>query len=316
VSNNVPINPGSSQQGQPEQGDSQNQANNRPKPINWKKARTTVAIAGIIEAVSLFLWQEAEDFNGVSAMLVHWVSKCGVLFGVAFAAHKYSNRPKTVWGSYVLLCLVVLVVGLLAKSDDLYSPLIPANDPMPPLPDGTQVYGIKPDSALVFFGGSVVGGSVHNNKPIPIVVTPDNSSGNSWRPLIKVSIKPNGATISGQFFDKDGKIVAVLRDNKPIVNVANSFDVQRPDASTLIVHDQYDAEVLNIRFLRPSVFSFTGIIRSPDGAEVVVTKSYTQFTKGMFQGKFIGSILDGCGIYLSLHAEGMGFIGPISDYSF
>lgn len=97
-----------SPKGRADQGNRQNDADKHPKPINWKKVRRIAAIVGIIEVVSLVLWQEADEFNGFTAELIHWISKCGVLAGGAFIAHKSSKNPIPVWSSYALLCLCML----------------------------------------------------------------------------------------------------------------------------------------------------------------------------------------------------------------
>jgi hypothetical protein len=101
--------------GQENQKPADDKTQNQPKKIDWKKVRITAALIALIEAFSLFLWQEAEDFNGMSAALIHWVSKCGVLAGGAFVAHKISKSPKTVWFSYAFLCLVVLIIPFTQK---------------------------------------------------------------------------------------------------------------------------------------------------------------------------------------------------------
>jgi hypothetical protein len=147
---------------------------------------------------------------------------------------------------------------------------------------------------------------------MPIVVTCEGTLPDmTWKPLIWVSLGAGGAMISGQFFDRDGKIVAVLKNNKPVINPLNSFDVERPDDSTLIVRDQSNTEVLNIRFVAPAVFSFTGTIRSPDGAaEAVITKSYVEFTKGAMTGKFFGmTVIGGSALVLGKNASAVGFSG-------
>ena len=286
-------------------GGAEDQKDNR----YWNVTRI-IAFFGLIEALSLVLWCKSEDFTPEVAYIVRWVADCGFLAGGAFLAHKFTGKKNKclfiviIWSIWIMFCFVLWIT----KANNPYRPLIPANDPLPifTTSDGRRLTGFDSDAIAFFFGGCLFATKIHNPS-VPIVVSPENTStGLVWKPLLEVSLNKNGASVSGKFFDKDGKIVAVLRDNVPIINSNNSFDVQRPDASTLIVHDQYDVEVINIRYLRPSVFMFTGIFRSSDGAEVVISKSNVKFTKGRFQGTFINTVVDGFAIYLSLNKSGIG----------
>lgn len=194
-------------------------------------------------------------------------------------------------------------------------PLIPANDPLPSGPDGEQVMNAKSNIVFLFFGSCSIWSPLHNDHPITIVFGRENISGEfEWKPLVGVSIKTNGATVSGRFFDKDGKIIAVLKDNHPVINSSSSFDVQRPDASTLIVHDQYDVEALNIRYSRPRVFVFTGTIRSPDGAAALVTKSSIIIMNVYSNNPIISNMrLGNAALYIGMKDGGMGPNGPYNS---
>ena len=82
-------------------------ANHKGKS-NWKKAEI-VAVFAIIEIISLVLWQKAEDFSGVSAKYIHWVSECGFLVGGAYLAHEFTKKRMLIWFSYGMLCVVLLL---------------------------------------------------------------------------------------------------------------------------------------------------------------------------------------------------------------
>jgi hypothetical protein len=232
----------------------------------------------LIGVIAIAFWMLHELFDDVHKLFLF----LAVASTLAEAAYVLAHKIFTKFSSK-LLCWVIYAILIIAifknesvPVDDPYRPLIPANDSFPPWPNGRQIISVKSNVVLFFFGGCVMDSIIHSH-PIPLIVAPDTSTEHPFKPLLEVSIETNGASVSGQFFDKDGKIVVALRDNKPIINLSNSFDVQRPDASTLIVHDQYDVEVLNIRFLRPSVFMFTGVIHSPDGAELTVTRTNVVF---------------------------------------
>ena len=53
---------------------------------NNKKKTGVAVVFGIIEIVSLVLWQTADNFSGASAYWIHWISECGFLAGAAYLA--------------------------------------------------------------------------------------------------------------------------------------------------------------------------------------------------------------------------------------
>lgn len=105
-----------SPEGGTKQGDRESSTDNNKKQINWGTVGF-LAFTGIIEVFSLVLWQEAEDFNGIAAIFIHWISKCGFLFGAAIIAHKYSKKPIWVWVFYTILCLCMLAVPFLKPAN-------------------------------------------------------------------------------------------------------------------------------------------------------------------------------------------------------
>jgi hypothetical protein len=98
---------------------SQNRPANRKGKSNGKKAEI-VALFAIIEAISLVLWQKAEDFSGFSGQTVHWVSECGFLAGGAYVVHEFTKKPIVLWFIYAAICVVIFCT----KSDSVKSPTI------------------------------------------------------------------------------------------------------------------------------------------------------------------------------------------------
>jgi hypothetical protein len=107
-----------------------------------------------------------------------------------------------------------------------------------------------------------------------------------------LSITTNGASVSGEFFDKDRKVVAVLRTNKFVINRLNCFDLEK-GRSTLRVSDQAIVEVVNIKWINRNAFSFSGTIRSPDGVEVVITKTNVMMANGstISDSEYVGGMV-------------------------
>jgi hypothetical protein len=87
---------------------SRKKAANHKNKSNWKKAEI-VAVFAIIEIISLVLWQKAEDFSGVSAKYIHWISECGFLAGGAYLAHEFTKKRILIWFSYAVLCLILFL---------------------------------------------------------------------------------------------------------------------------------------------------------------------------------------------------------------
>ena len=83
------------------------------KASNNKNKTGIAVIFGIIEAVSLVLWQTADDFSGSSAYWIHFCSKCGFLAGGAYLAHEFTQgivRRVFVWVAFVIFCATLFVI--------------------------------------------------------------------------------------------------------------------------------------------------------------------------------------------------------------
>ncbi|MGC9995145.1 MAG: hypothetical protein ABSE79_07465 [Terriglobia bacterium] len=85
-----------------------------------------------------------------------------------------------------------------------------------------------------------------------------------------------------RIFGRDGRIVAEIRDNEFSSNPNNYFRKERPDKSTLIVYDQEDKKVLDVRFLNPTTVRFLGILNYPNSmGPLVISKTGGTFFDGM-----------------------------------
>jgi hypothetical protein len=258
------------------------------------------------------IWQVIAGLGvGGLAVFVFWlvVRRFGQRKGEGFETSRLTTQQSFVVAILILFAFTTVTIIALVRFSPSRSPALPetkapvnheVRDPVRPLKPGTGTVEVfphdNPDKAPVwnftvigvldppstnnvevYFGGCLAVVPLRTNG-FPLVVAVDRSKKKT--PLIAVSAGTNDVMVSGQFFDKDGKIVAVLKDNKPIINPLTSFNVERPDDSTLIVRDQYNVEVLNIRFVNPKALVFTGAIRAPDGGrEAIVTKSQIVFMK-------------------------------------
>jgi hypothetical protein len=117
------------------------------------------------------------------------------------------------------------------KTPKLKGVLLPANDPPQPFDCG---------------GGdlTVMLGTNGWTDPIsPNILEVGDRNGVSVRRTEK------GISVDAELNGEDGNIIAVIKDNRFVLNPNNVFDVQTPDDSTLIVQSvRDDTEILNVRF--------------------------------------------------------------------
>jgi hypothetical protein len=201
------------------------------------------------------------------------------------------SSANTCCGIVISLNVVLAVLGLYFEYgpqghvDEFSGLLQPANEPMPSFlgqtPFDAQAFGLNPDDTYFFMGGCMV--ITQGTNLVPLV----RSRG---RNLLELSITPKGASVSGEFFDKDGKLVAVIRTNRFVINRLNYFEPKH-DRSSFSVRDQSDVEVVNIRWINRKAFSFSGTIRSPDQSEAIITQTniivpvrYVRMHDGLYMG--------------------------------
>jgi hypothetical protein len=72
--------------------------------------------------------------------------------------------------------------------------------------------------------------------------------------------------------DKDGKVVVRFDDGHFMVNQNTRLDMKRPDRSTLIVHDNYGNEVLNIRYLNKQSVAISALLQYSQARPVRIEK--------------------------------------------
>jgi hypothetical protein len=193
----------------------------------------------------------------------------------AFGAVYGHNKIEAIWFLF-LPVTVMLVIASCLQWQLLVTPsstapdeatnetttsglLVPADEPTPPNPCGN----IPTDALLVLLGNS---GSWGTRFPQTIIMINDE-------PMLTMDQIAGRIAISGKFFSKDGRIVAELRNNEFSINPNNYFRKKRPDTHSLIVWDQQNVEVLNVRFINPHTIKFLGVIRTPKTEIVISGKS-------------------------------------------
>lgn len=233
------------------------------KPIEIIATVILVALAGILGTTGHTIWSLAFLFIAVILGLI--------LVAKAIAA----KRSKlAVWGTCLIICIALLVgasfwVYNLWNSEDRFAgPLTPANDPFPPPPNERFApTNFQTDCIFIFTGGGMY--VTGTNQPFTLIRA-------EGKDLLTLTWTKDGAAISGEFFGKNGNVVAVIETNNFVVNKLNFLTKETPDRHTLIVRDQQNVEVLNLRYLNPRAFSFTGTIRLPNLEDIIITKTFIQ----------------------------------------
>jgi hypothetical protein len=138
----------------------------------------------------------------------------------------------------------------------LHGVLIPADDPMPPS-SCTQI----PDNALLIYMGFAT--SWVTQFPHTIIEV-DNTPR-----LVVDRGADKSISISLNILGSDNKIIVELNKNQFTVSPHNYFKMVRKDRSSLTVFDDYNKEVLIVRYLNPKAIWINAELKYPGSQPVV-----------------------------------------------
>jgi hypothetical protein len=183
---------------------------------------------------------------------------CGIVWCVTSPKVKEwdraADRPMGLMLTFAVIAVTVLTLFFIASKrldfqlSQMRELLLPADDSMPQ----TSCKGI-PDNALRLY----VGDNVIWTTALPLTVIQHKND-----PQLQIDRdKSGGINIKVlRLFDVDGKELAEISDNEfNITNRALATHKPRPDRSTLVVYNEADQEVLNIRYLNPTALRVTGV---------------------------------------------------------
>ena len=237
----------------------------RPLALNVNKLLNDSAIAAVVSLAASVVGEKFELFP-------HWTVPLAIL-SIAILAisgvgkvvvSTFSRGPKAVMIMFVLAVAVSGSVLIHQKEEalELKEPeglLVPGNWPNPEIPCGPQnisadANNIPADALKIYFGNSVV--SFATKFPHTVIQLADQEA-------FVMDRRKGGVSISFRVFGDDGRIIARIDNNKFKRNEHTTFEQIRPDEHTLIVHDDKDNEVLNIRYLNPSAIKILGVFSYP-----------------------------------------------------
>jgi hypothetical protein len=194
---------------------------------------------------------------------------------VILASRALRNYFYWKWGvSVFLLAITYICIAFVHAAEiehELESyegELIPADDPAPPNP----CIGRAPSGASIFyFGNSAAWSKSFHQSLINI----------GGAELLSTDRGPEGRlSINAEIFGPDQKIIAKIRNNRFTVNRNNILKMERKDLSSLRVVDQYDQEVLKVRYLNPGAIKFLGLLYFPGLSRPLIIQENQQVIYG------------------------------------
>lgn len=185
----------------------------------------------------------------------------GIPVAVFLILRRKAARKSVVFGFTVLSVLAAAALFVSFGTPEPEDTLLPSNEPNP-MATGGFANTIDPRRVYLFTAASayMIGGT---NLVSIISYNGETMLGLQW--------SPKGASLSGQFFSQNGEIIAVVEKNRIITNAGNIFRMKK-NRHSLVIHDQRNIEIINLRFINPYAFTFTGTIRLPDGRVVGFSK--------------------------------------------
>lgn len=224
-----------------------------------------------------FKWQDCLTLVGVVLTLAGYVLENAAFVTGCFAISTVliciSVRGHKEWKTWrYLVCIVVVgmfsycsfhAYDLVTRKElsALTNRLVPSNESTPPNACGDRY--AEGSGLLILMGGVT---SYVDQFPHTIVSVDDT-------PRLTVNKKGDFAQISLDVFGPDGKIIASLDDDGFNVRQGSFFKFQRKDKSSLRIVDEYNEEVLNVRYINPKAIWINAILRYPGSKPVIIQGS-------------------------------------------
>lgn len=149
-------------------------------------------------------------------------------------------------------------------ADALNGRLVPAADPMPDLCRSGRT--LAADDVAIVLGGNVF---VTNKFPHVVLASV------SGQKLISMDRSDDGSIVLLlDIRSSDGRIITRLNEDGFVVNRSNYLSMKK-DKSSLVVEDEYGAEVLRARYLNRRAFSLSATIKFPGGSVQLPDPSFS-----------------------------------------
>jgi hypothetical protein len=201
----------------------------------------------------------------------HWWTSpsLGKKWRQASRAERRANRLPSqsrfyLWAVGVTACYLAILATSIVMTHRIFRAkdlarlsgfLIPANDRNPPH------WGCAERPLTVFFGNSIA--ATARRFPFK-AITADG------KPFVVIDQDAQGnILLSAEILDRDGRVIARITKGRFQINPNNILSRERPDRSTLILHDQYGREI-SVRYLNPRAVKLTGTVYLSSDVRILI----------------------------------------------
>jgi len=208
-----------------------------------------------------------------------WFSRACFVAGALSAVGSAAIRSGTTAGVIVAVVMTPLTIAALrwvnGRQRLISRTLFAGALPNPPSAPAT------PDGALLVLWGS--NASWSTGMPHTVIQM-------GQRKVLAITNTPKGKGLlitALEIFDDRGEVIAHIEDND--FWVKDGSRAKRPDASTLVVFDHNNAEVLRVRLLNRTTLSVLGVFRAPGSPVVVLAEDQTAIGTNVLQRCVFGN---------------------------
>jgi hypothetical protein len=175
--------------------------------------------------------------------------------------------------------------------------LVPGDRPSPNAPTTRNRPQIPESAMRVFIGSSLIW---TETREFPRVIIRQGQED-----MLTIEKADGGFVVSAKVFNKDGKIVCQITNNRFDLNTKTVFRIDRPSPSQLVVIDDEARMVLDIDFINPHTVRILGDFYLRDGYRASIREDCQDFA-GV---RLFGTLLQ---IDAEIPAVGVGTDGAIS----
>lgn len=192
--------------------------------------------------------------------------------------------------SALILCLFAFFMwatyetNLAVSLQRLNGLLIPADEPNPT--DACQPNG---DRLVVYMGSAVA----FSTEDFPVVLlAAEQPAPLPPEPVLSIDRNQDGSmNLSGNLFDKDGKIVAHIERDHFDVNPNAEWKFLRHSFSDLQVFDNYNVMILNVHVYNSHAISLSGLFHGSSGSSIEVTGNPGRFCMSLTKGSKAAALM-------------------------
>jgi hypothetical protein len=264
--------------------------------FRWQKTNWTIGISWGVGVAMLFGIPTAESVH-LPIRLIVWGSYLSFSVALVFSTlawlasksvydsdprywtnprRKRATKKNYLWAGFKKWGVAAVIAGFagfflwethqidyMVALQRLNGLLIPANEPSPT--DACQVAGSE--HVAIYMGNAIA----FSAEDFPVTLISAEHEDQSVEPVLILGRNSDGSiSLSGTLFDKDGKLIATMQNNRFEVNQNTSWKFVRHSFSDLRVIDNYGVTVLKIKFYNKNALSLTGYFRGRGGSTLEV----------------------------------------------